>query len=176
MGWIEPEHEVAEVRRWFEARGLELAVVERANGTWRAVVTPADGDRGEASYADGGDPADAARRARSRHSTRQLRAALGGLADAAQSEVVQLLFAEMVVARVPGGRTRTGRRAALVSAVWMLDPKRRRATRAIGSATAEWVRLRARDGTARGELATSALSGIERVSGRMSRRLGPPGG
>jgi hypothetical protein len=74
---------------------------------------------------------------------------------------------------VPGGRTRAGRRAALVSTVWMLDPKRRRATRVIGRTAAEWVRLRALDGTARGELTQAALTGVEQVSGRLAKRLGP---
>lgn len=173
MAWVDSDRELDQVRRWFEARGLELDVVERPNGMWRAVVTPRDSAGGEASFSDGADPADAARRARSRHSTRQLRAALSGLADAAQSEAVQLMFAEMVVSRVPGGRSRAGRRAALVSAVWMLDPRRRRATRAIGATAAEWVRLRARDGTARGELAQAARAGVGQVGGRLAKRLNP---
>jgi len=120
------------------ADGLRLGrsiwpFLERPNGTWRAVVMARDGTHGEAEYADGSDEIDAARRARTRHSTRQLRAALSGLAEVAQSEVVQLVFAEAVVARIPGGRTRAGRRAALVGTVWMLDPKRRAATNTIAA-------------------------------------------
>ena len=128
VGWIDHDHELEAIRAWFETRSLDLAVIERPNGTWRAVVMARDGTHGEAEYADGGDEIDAARRARARHSTRRLRVALSGLAEVAQSEVVQLVFAEAVVARLPGGRTRAGRRAALVGTVWMLDPKRRAAT------------------------------------------------
>ena len=45
---------------------------------------------------------------------------------------MQLLAAEMLISRIPGGRSKAGRRAALASAVWMLDPKRRTATRTAG--------------------------------------------
>ena len=105
MGWIDHDTELEAIRGWFEARSLDLAVIERPNGTWRAVVMPRDGTHGAAEYADGSDKIDAARRARTRHSTRQLRVALSGLAEVAQSEVVQLVFAEAVVARIPGGRS-----------------------------------------------------------------------
>ena len=174
MGWIDHDHELEAIRAWFEARSLDLAVIERPNGTWRAVVMPRDGTHGEAEYADGGDQIEAARRARTRHSTRQLRAALSGLAEVAQSEVVQLVFAEAVVARIPGGRTRAGRRAALVGTVWMLDPKRRAATTTIARTAAEWTRVRMRDGAARRDLANSALGEVERLSGQVRRHLNPP--
>ena len=174
VGWIDHDRELESIRAWFEARSLELAVLERPNGTWRAVVTARDGSHGDAEYADGSDELDAARRARTRHSTRQLRAALSGLGEVAQSEVIQLLFAEAVVARVPGGRTRAGRRAALVSTVWMLDPKRRAATNTIVRTAFEWTRVRVRDGAARRELATAALGEVERLSGQVRRHLDSP--
>lgn len=174
MGWVDQERELDAIRAWFEARSLELAVFERPNGTWRAVVTARDGTQGDAEYADGSDQVDAARRARNRHSTRQLRFALTGVAELAQSEVVQLLIADVVVARMPGGRTRTGRRAALMGTVWMLDPKRRAATRTIGRVAVEWTRLRVRDGEARRELASTALGEVERAGARLRRRIDPP--
>ena len=174
MGWSDPSRELAQIRTWFEARGLELAVHERSNGAWRAVVTPRDASHGHADYADGDGELEAARRARARHSTRQLRAAVSGLAEAAQSEAVQVLFAEIVVSRIPGGRTRAGRRAALVSAVWMLDPKRRKATKAIGRAASEWTRLRMQTPEARRELAKATVGEIEKVGTRLLSRTTRP--
>jgi hypothetical protein len=84
------------------------------------------------------------------------------------------MIADVVVSRVPGGRTRTGRRAALMGTVWMLDPKRRAATRTIGRVALEWTRLRVRDGAARRELATTALGEVERAGARLRRRIDPP--
>jgi hypothetical protein len=172
---VDQERELASIRAWFDARSLELAVFERPNGIWRAVVTDRDGTQGEAAFADGSDEVDAARRARNRHSTRQLRSALSGMAELAQSEAVQLLIAEVVVSRVPGGRTRAGRRAALMGTVWMLDPKRRAATHTIGRVALEWTRLRVRDGAGRRELASTALGEVERAGARLRRRIDPPG-
>jgi hypothetical protein len=174
MGWIDHERELESIRAWFGARSLELAVFERPNGTWRAVVTAREGTQGAAEFADGSDQVDAARRARNRQSTRQLRFALSGMAELAQSEAVQLLIADVVVSRVPGGRTRHGRRAAMMGTVWLLDPKRRAATRMIGRAGLEWTRLRIRDGAARRELASTALGEVERVGARFRRRIDPP--
>lgn len=174
MGWVDQERELDAIREWFAARSLELAVFERPNGTWRAVVTARDGTQGQAEFADGSDQVDAARRARNRRSTRQLRFAVAGMVDLAQSEAVQLLIAEAVVARIPGGRTRTGRRAAVVGTVWMLDPRRRAATRTIGRVAYDWTRLRVRDRAARRELATAALGEVERAGARLRRRLDPP--
>jgi hypothetical protein len=174
VGWVDHERELEAIRAWFEARSLELAVIERPNGTWRAVVTTRDGTQGEAEFADGADQIEAARRARNRHSTRQLRFALSAMADLAQSEAVQLMIADVVVTRIPGGRTRAGRRAAIMGTVWMLDPRRRAATRTIGRAALEWTRLRVRDGAARRELASTALGEVERAGARLRRRIDPP--
>ena len=90
MGWVDQERELESIRAWFEARSLELAIFERPNGTWRAVVTAQDGTQGEAEYADGADQVDAARRARNRRSTRQLRFALSGVAQLAQTLALSL--------------------------------------------------------------------------------------
>ena len=174
MGWIDHERELDSIRAWFAARALELAVFERPNGTWRAVVTARDGTQGEAEFADGSDQVDAARRARNRHSTRQLRFALLGMAELVQSEAVQLMLADVVVGRMPGGRTRVGRRAALMGTVWMLDPRRRAASGTIGRAALEWTRLRVRDGAARRELASAALGEVERAGARLRRRIDAP--
>src|SRR6476469_8386128 len=125
MSWVDPAQELAAIRRWFDARDLELELFERSDGRWRAMVTAAGESHGSSEYVEAGDELEAARAAQRRHSTRQLRAALSGLSQVAQSEVVQLLAAEMLISRIPGGRSKAGRRAALASAVWMLDPKRR---------------------------------------------------
>ena len=129
---------------------------------------------------DGFDQLDAARKAQRRHSTRQLRTALNGLSQVAQSEVVQLLAAELLVARAPRGRSRVGRQAALASAVWMLDPKRRTATRAAGRMAGEWARLRLSRGQAGAArpsaepLLPAALGVTERGLDRLRVRLQRP--
>ena len=103
--------------------------------------------------------------------------ALSGLSQVAQSEVVQLLAAEMLISRIPGGRSKTGRRAALASAVWMLDPKRRTATRTAGRMAGEWARLRierrAQDGSLPHPeaLLPAALGATERKLDQLRLRL-----
>ena len=67
--WIDRGRELDAIRAWFEARSLDLAVIERPNGTWRAVVMARGGTQGEAEYADGSCEIDAARRERTRQST-----------------------------------------------------------------------------------------------------------
>ena len=84
------------------------------------------------------------------------------------------MFAEAIVARIPGGRTRAGRRAALVGTVWMLDPKRRAATNTIARTAVEWTLVRMRDGAARRDLATGALGQVERFGGQVRRHLDSP--
>lgn len=175
MGWIDPETELSSIIAWFGERDLELELFEKSDGVWRAMVTPAGESRGTSEYVDGGDALDAARLAQRRHSTRQLRVALDGLSQVAQSEVVQLLAAELLIARVPGGRSRLGRQAALASAVWMLDPRRRAATRTVGRVAGEWARLRVGDRHSADqrprELLPSALGATERQLGRLRLRL-----
>jgi hypothetical protein len=142
MTWVDPAQELAAIHRWFAERDLELELFERSDGRWRGMISRAGESRGTGEYVDGTDELDAARLAQRRHSSRQLRAALDGLSQVAQSEVVQLLAAEVMLARIPGGRSRAGRQAALATAVWMLDPKRRAATRTVGKVAGEWARLR----------------------------------
>jgi len=176
MAWAHPDHELTAIIDWFTARELELELFEKSDGVWRAMVTPAGESRGTSEYVDGADALEAARLAQRRHSTRQLRMALDGLSQAAQSEVVQLLAAELLIARMPGGRSRLGRQAALASAVWMLDPRRRSATRTVGRVAGEWARLRVSDRGAAGssrpkELLPAALGATERQLGRLRLRL-----
>jgi hypothetical protein len=142
MTWVDPAEELAAIHRWFGERSLELELFQRGDGRWRGMVTVAGESRGTGEYVEGDDELDAARAAQRRHSSRQLRAALDGLSQVAQSEVVQLLAAELMLSRIPGGRSRFGRQAALASAVWMLDPKRRSATRTVGRVATDWAKLR----------------------------------
>src|SRR4051812_19627247 len=129
MGWVDPTQEIDEIHAWFEDRDLELELFEREGGRWRAIVSQVGESKGVGEFIDGLDRLDAARRAQRRYSTRQLRIAMDGLAKVAQSDVVQLLAAELLIARVPLGRGRAGRRMVVASAVWMLDPQRRKATK-----------------------------------------------
>ena len=142
MPWVDPAQELADIHRWFNERELELELFEKADGHWRAMVATVGESRGTSEYIDGVDELDVARLAQRRHSTRQLRIALDGLSQVAQSEVVQLLAAELFLSRLPLARNRFGRQAALASAVWVMDPKRRAATRAVGQVAGEWARLR----------------------------------
>jgi hypothetical protein len=170
MSWVDPAQELAAIHRWFAARDLELELFERADGRWRAMVTTAGESHGTSEYVEGTDALDAAHAAQRRHSTRQLRVALSGLSQVAQSEVVQLLAAELLIARIPGGRNRVGRRAALASAVWMLDPKRRAATRRVGKVAGEWARLRVERHPGEAPRRSDAL--LPAALGLTERRLG----
>jgi len=152
MTWVDPVEELSAIHRWFGERGLELELFQRGDGRWRGMVTVSGESRGTGQYVEGDDELDAARAAQRRHSSRQLRAALDGLSQVAQSEVVQLIAAELMLARMPGGRSRFGRQAALATAVWMLDPKRRSATRTVGRVATDWARLRVGGRNAGGEL------------------------
>jgi hypothetical protein len=148
MGWVDPTQELDDIHAWFEDRDLELELFEREGGRWRAIVSAVGESKGVGEFIDGLDKLDAARRAQRRYSTRQLRMAMDGLAKVAQSDVVQLLAAELLIARVPLGRGRAGRRMVVASAVWMLDPERRKATRAVGRVAGDWARVRLREGSA----------------------------
>jgi hypothetical protein len=178
--WRDPHLELAGINRWFEQRGLELDCHERPNGRWRAIVTDPHASKGAAEFADGDDELDAARRAQRRQSTRQLRMALDALSMAAQSEAVQLLAAEILLSRLPGGRARAGRQAALAAGVWMLDPRRRQATVLAGRIARDWTAVRVA-GRRREELPRvaeraipDALAAAERGLERLRRRLEPP--
>lgn len=177
MGWVDPAEELAEIRRWFAQRELELELFSRGDGHWRAIVSQVGESKGTGEFVDGLDELDAARKAQRRHSTRQLRVALDGLSRAAQSEVVQLMAAEILLTRIPMGKSRVGRRAMVASAVWMLDPGRRKATRTVGKVAGEWTRLRVArrtgvepEGTAP-EILPAALGAVERGLGQLRDRL-----
>lgn len=182
MAWNDPHAELAAIARWFEERGLDLDCHQRSNGRWRAVVTDPQATKGAAEFVDGEDELDAARRAQRRQSTRQLRGALDGLSAAAQSEAVQLLAAELLLSRLPAGRSRAGRQALLAASVWMLDPKRRRATMFAGRIAREWTAVRLSSGRpdqlprAAERSLPSALGAAERSLDRLRRRLEPPAG
>jgi hypothetical protein len=178
MSWIDPAQELAAIHSWFADRELELELFERGDGRWRGMITAAGESRGTGEYVEGGDELEAARLAQRRHSSRQLRVALDGLSQVAQSEVVQLLAAELMLARLPGGRSRVGRQAALASAVWMLDPKRRSATRTVGRVAGEWAKLRVTSRHAAElprprahQLLPAALGATERRLDRLRLRL-----
>ncbi|HET7428884.1 MAG TPA: hypothetical protein VFJ66_05495 [Gaiellales bacterium] len=180
MTWVDPAEELSAIHRWFGERGLELELFQRGDGRWRGMVSVAGESRGTGEYVEGDDELDAARAAQRRHSSRQLRAALDGLSQVAQSEVVQLLAAEVMLARIPGGRSRLGRQAALATAVWMLDPKRRAATRTVGKVATDWARLRMGSGNARSgelpraraqEMLPAALGATERGLDALRLRL-----
>jgi hypothetical protein len=179
VSWTDPHAELQDIHRWFEQRELELDCHQRGNGRWRAVVTDPQATRGAAEFVDGDNQLDVARRAQRRQSTRQLRTAVNALSMAAQSEAVQLLAAEILLARLPGGRSRVGRQAALAAAIWMLDPTRREATRFAGKVAREWTSVRVGRRPmeelprAAERALPEALGAAERGLDRLRRRLGP---
>jgi hypothetical protein len=180
MGWNDPHAELRAIHLWFQERELDLDCHQRANGRWRAVVTDPTASRGAAEFVDGDDELDVARRAQRRQSTHQLRSALNALSTAAQSEAIQLLAAEVLLARLPGGRSRMGRQAALAAGIWMLDPTRREATRFAGRVAREWTSVRVSRRRPMEELPRAAeralpeaLGAAERGLDRLRRRLGP---
>jgi hypothetical protein len=180
VSWVDPAEELQAIHRWFADRNLELELFETSGGRWRGMITTVGESRGTGEYVEGLDELAAARMAQRRHSTRQLRTAIDGLSQVAQSEVVQLLAAEVLLARIPWGRSRLGRQTALASAVWMLDPSRRSATRTVGRVAGEWAKLRVsgrrpaelpRQGAK--ELLPVALGATERGLDRLRLRLQP---
>jgi hypothetical protein len=180
VGWNDPHAELAQITRWFADRGLELDCHQRSNGRWRAVVTDPQATKGAAEFVDGDDRLEVARRAQRRQSTRQLRGALDSLSSAAQSEAVQLLAAEILLSRLPAGRSKVGRQALLAAGVWMLDPKRRQATMFAGRIAREWTAVRVSSRRpdelprAAERSLPGALGAAERGLDRLRRRLEPP--
>ena len=114
IGWIDHDPELEAIRAWFEARSLDLAVIERPNGTWRAVVMPRDGTRGQRSTPTGatrstqpGAPPRGTRQADCEsHCRGWLRSPRARLSNSCSPRPWSL--------ESPAGRTRAGRRAALV--------------------------------------------------------------
>ena len=177
MGWNDPHAELRAIHLWFQERELDLDCHQRANGCWRAVVTDPTASRGAAELVVAVHELGGAQR---RQSTHQLRSALNALSTAAQSEAIQLLAAEVLLARLPGGRSRMGRQAALAAGIWMLDPTRREATRFAGRVAREWTSVRVSRRRPMDELPRAAeralpeaLGAAERGLDRLRRRLGP---
>ena len=81
MGWVDPDEELADIRRWFAQRDLELELFSRGDGHWRAIVSQVGESKGTGEFVDGLDELDAARKAQRRHSTRQLRTARADIRD-----------------------------------------------------------------------------------------------
>lgn len=187
MGWSDPGAEVRAIVQWFSDRGLELSLIERPDGGWRAIVTQIDAQSGQAEFTEGLSELEAAQRARRRHSTRRLRGAVGAIGAAAQSEVGQLLIAEVALSRIPLVKRRFPRQAVVAAGVWMLDGSRRHAVRELGSAGADWLGIHARE-RARPELRRLSQSNVVRVGlpaarqiaaggiDRIAHRLSGPGG
>jgi hypothetical protein len=172
MGWVDPTQELDDIHAWFEERNLDLELFEREGGRWRAIVSPVGESKGVGEFIDGLDKLDAARKAQRRYSTRQLRMAMDGLAKVAQSDVVQLLAAEMLLARLPLGRGRAGRRMVVASAVWMLDPDRRKATRTVGRVAGDWAKVRFREGSTPSKQSSLPPVSQEAVLGAAEKGLG----
>lgn len=174
MGWSDPGAEVRSIERWFADRGLELALIERPDGGWRAIVTQADAQSGQAEFTEGMSALEAAQRARRRYSTRRLRGAAGAVGAAAQSEVGQLLIAEVALARIPLVKRALPRQAAVAAGVWMLDRGRRRAIRELGAAGADWIGIQARE-RARPELHRLSEAPAVRAAVPAARQLAAGG-
>jgi hypothetical protein len=174
MGWSDPAAEVRAIVQWFSARGLELSLIERPDGGWRAIVTQVDAQSGQAEFTEGLSELEAAQRARRRHSTRRLRGAVGAVGAAAQSEVGQLLIAEVALSRIPLVKRKFPRQAAVAAGVWMLDGSRRRAVRELGSAGADWIGIQARE-RARPELRRLSESQVVRVGLPVARQIASGG-
>jgi hypothetical protein len=143
--WIDPEHEIADIRSWFERRGRELWVQPSPDGQWRAVVTESGRQTGEAHYADGASEVEAARRARRSYAGKQLRDALSTVGAIAQSEAGQLVITELALARVPMLKRPAARRALLAGSIWMADPRNRGAVKELGRRAGDWAVLQARE-------------------------------
>jgi hypothetical protein len=138
MGWSDPAGELQDIQAWFDRRGLELAV-QPYGDIWRAWVTVRDSTSGEGAFIDGGSPLEAAQRARRHHIRRQFRSALGSIGQMAQSEVGQLLIAEVALTKLPLGKRPMVKRTVIASGIWMLDSRRRKAARELGRAAGDWM-------------------------------------
>jgi hypothetical protein len=138
MGWSDPTGDLQDIQAWFDRRGLELTV-QPYGELWRAWVTVRDSTSGEGAFIDGGSPLEAAQRARRHHIRRQFRSALGSIGQMAQSEVGQLLIAEVALTKLPLGKRPMAKKAMLAGGIWMLDSRRRKAARDLGKAAGDWV-------------------------------------
>jgi hypothetical protein len=154
LTWHDPSSELDAIRDWFGQRGLELSLQPWGEGGWRAWVTDRDSNSGAGEYVDGVSELDAAQRARHHHTRRRIRSAFSALGDMAQTEVGQLLIAEVALTKLPLGKRPLARQTMLATGIWMLDSRRRGVARELGGAAGDWISIHAAErGLARGRLA-----------------------
>jgi hypothetical protein len=152
--WNDSSTELETIRRWFAQRGLELSLQPWGEGAWRAWVTAVDKSAGAGEFVDGATELDAAQRARRHHTTRRFRTAVSALGDMAQTEVGQLLIAEVALTKLPLGKRPFARQTMLATGIWMLDSRRRGVARELGGAASDWLSIQAAErGLARPRLA-----------------------
>jgi hypothetical protein len=182
MPWLEPDAEIREIQVWFGRRGKELFIKPHGIG-YHAVVMEAGTESGEARvyYAD--SELDAARLALRSYARERLSGALHAVGQIAQSQVGQLVIAEVALARVPLMRHRYARQVAIGAAIWMADERNRRAIRAVAGAAADVASVSRRTHRAQ-EIASSSrrairpaveLLGEAAVEIRSRTRREPPG-
>ncbi len=141
--WNDNAAELEHIRRWFSQRGLELSLQPWGEGRWRAWITPQDSSAGAGEFVDGASEIDAAQRARRHHTTRRFRTAVSALGDMAQTEVGQLLIAEVALTKLPLGKRPLARKTMLATGIWMIDARRRGVARELGSAAGDWISIKA---------------------------------
>ena len=141
--WNDSSTELETIRRWFAQRGLELSLQPWGEGAWRAWVTAVDKSAGAGEFVDGATELDAAQRARRHHTTRRFRTAVSALGEMAQTEVGQLLIAEVALTKLPLGKRPFARQTMLATGIWMLDSRRRGVARELGGAASDWLSIQA---------------------------------
>jgi len=152
--WNDSSAELETIRRWFAQRGLELSLQPWGESGWRAWVTAADSSSGAGEFVDGATELDAAQRARRHHTGRRFKSAVSALGDMAQTEVGQLLSAEVALTKLPLGKRPFARQTMLATGIWMLDSRRRGVARELGSAAGDWISIQATErGIARPRIA-----------------------
>jgi hypothetical protein len=143
VSWKDSASEIDAIRDWFARRDLELSLQPWGEGGWRAWVTDRDSSAGAGAYVDGVSELDAAQRARRHHTRRRVRSAVGALGDMAQTEVGQLLIAEVALTKLPLGKRPLARQTMLATGIWMLDSRRRRVARELSGAAGDWISIHA---------------------------------
>ena len=61
----------------------------------------------------------------------------------AQSEVGQLIIAEVALTKLPLGKRPLARQTMLAGGIWMLDARRRGVAKELGGAAGDWISIRA---------------------------------
>jgi hypothetical protein len=143
MTWSDTEGELEAIRVWFAHRGLELSLQPWGEGRWRAWITAMDSSAGAGEFVDGASELDAAQRARRHHTRRRFRTAVSALGEMAQTEVGQLLIAEVALTKLPLGKRPFARQTMLATGIWMLDSRRRGVARELGGAAGDWLSIQA---------------------------------